>query len=101
MIKRMVVLGDEEVIKRELRPQPSVSRVPELEPRKDSRPEPISLKAISRKAAMQAEREVIQRTLERTHWNRKMAARLLDISYKALLYKIKECSLDRPPSLDA
>ena len=101
MIKRMVVLGDEEVIKRQLRPQPSVSQVPELEPRKDSRPEPISLKEISRKAAMQAEREVIQRTLERTHWNRKMAARLLDISYKALLYKIKECSLDRPPSLDA
>jgi len=53
-----------------------------------------SLKAISREAARRAERDLILRVLQRTHWNRKAAAGLLQISYKALLYKIKENGLD-------
>jgi DNA-binding NtrC family response regulator len=36
--------------------------------------------------------------LQRTHWNRKEAAEILGISYKALLYKIKETGLDKNPS---
>ena len=55
----------------------------------------ISLKDISRAAARDAERELILRMLTRTRWNRKEAAEILGISYKALLYKIKESGLDK------
>ena len=48
-----------------------------------------SLKAVAREASRMAERDMILKALERTHWNRKEAARQLQISYKALLYKIK------------
>ena len=54
----------------------------------------IPLKDIGRAAAREAEREMILRMLARTHWNRKEAAEILGISYKALLYKIKENGLD-------
>jgi len=50
----------------------------------------ISLKEVSRAASRQAERELILKTLRRTRWNRKRAARELQISYKALLYKLKQ-----------
>ena len=55
----------------------------------------VSLKDIARAAARQAERELILRMLTRTRWNRKEAAENLGISYKALLYKIKENGLDK------
>jgi two-component system response regulator AtoC len=55
----------------------------------------VSLKDISRTAARGAERELILRMLTRTRWNRKEAAEILGISYKALLYKIKENGLDK------
>lgn len=54
-----------------------------------------SLKEIARHAAREAEREIIYRTLQQTRWNRREAADLLGVSYKALLYKIKEADLDR------
>jgi two-component system response regulator AtoC len=54
-----------------------------------------SLKDIARQAAREAERELIFRTLQQTRWNRREAAEILGISYKALLYKIKEAELDR------
>ena len=55
----------------------------------------VSLKDISRSAAREAERDLILRMLTRTRWNRKEAAEILGISYKALLYKIKENGLDK------
>ena len=62
----------------------------------DVPPAPIgSLKDIARHAAREAERELIYRTLQQTRWNRREAAEILGISYKALLYKIKEAELDR------
>ncbi len=54
-----------------------------------------SLKDIARHAAREAERELIFRTLQHTRWNRREAAEILGISYKALLYKIKEAELDK------
>jgi two-component system, NtrC family, response regulator AtoC len=54
-----------------------------------------SLKDIARHAAREAERELISRTLQQTRWNRREAAEILGISYKALLYKIKEAELDK------
>ena len=54
---------------------------------------PISLRDIGRKAARDAEREALKRVLYQTNWNRKKAARILEVSYKTLLQKIKECGL--------
>lgn len=52
--------------------------------------ESVSLKQVARAASQRAERELILKVLSRTHWNRKKAAEELRISYKALLYKLKE-----------
>jgi two-component system, NtrC family, response regulator AtoC len=54
----------------------------------------VNLKEIGRRAAQEAERSIIKTTLQHTHWNRKKAAELLQVSYKALLYKIKQYELD-------
>ncbi len=60
----------------------------------------IPLKEIARTAVRAAEREAIVKALEQTGWNRARAAKLLRISYRALLYKIKDGGLDerRPAS---
>lgn len=50
----------------------------------------ISLKAASRAASHEAEKELILDVLKRTRWNRRRAAQELQISYKALLYKLKQ-----------
>ena len=60
-----------------------------IEPPANASAHVTSLKAASRAASVKAERELILQALERTHWNRKRAARELQISYKSLLYKIK------------
>jgi two-component system response regulator AtoC len=54
---------------------------------------PTSLKAMTRQATLALERKIIRRTLEANGWNRKRAARALNISYRALLYKIKEAGI--------
>lgn len=53
----------------------------------------LSLKELTREAAHELERKIILRTLQETQWNRRRAARALNISYRALLYKIKEGGL--------
>lgn len=55
----------------------------------------ISLKKLAKQEAREVERKIIFRTLRETQWNRKRAARALNISYRALLYKIKEAGV--PP----
>ncbi len=55
-----------------------------------------SLKLLVRNAKGEAERGAIVQALERTHWNRKAAARQLNVSYRALLYKIQEYGLTPP-----
>src|SRR5690242_21944424 len=56
---------------------------------------------ISRTAAREAERELILRMLQQTRWNRKQTAEILGISYKALLYKIKERSEEHTSELQS
>ncbi len=56
----------------------------------------MSLKDIGKRAAMLAEREAILSMLQRTAWNKRKAATKLKISYKALLYKIKESGIIDP-----
>ena len=70
-------------------PRPGTAAL-EVRPSPDT---PISLKDIARQAAREAERVAIKEVLDRVHWNRAKAARLLQISYKALLYKIVQCGL--------
>jgi len=98
-IKRLVVLGDEAAIIDKLTPE---SRKKGFRQRSTSQPHgPIPpvlpLKEVNRRAAKQAEREAILNALGQTNWNRKMAATLLNISYKAILNKIKDYDLARIP----
>src|SRR5712692_7350191 len=60
---------------------------------------PIALKTITRQATRELERKVILKVLQAHHWNRKQAARALSISYRALLYKIRDAGL--PPNRSA
>jgi len=62
--------------------------------------EKSSLKLLVRNAKGEAERGAIAQALEQTRWNRKAAARLLNVSYRALLYKIQEHGLV-PPAASA
>jgi two-component system, NtrC family, response regulator AtoC len=50
----------------------------------------VSLKDVARAASREAEKELILKALTRTRWNRRRAAQELQISYKALLYKLKQ-----------
>jgi DNA-binding NtrC family response regulator len=54
----------------------------------------LSLLEVGRRAAWEAERRAIQHMLEITHWNRREASRRLQVSYKALLNKIKQMQLE-------
>ena len=76
-------------------PVPVAAAAPPATPDLTRAPTSGSLKEIARNAAREAEREIIYRTLQQTRWNRREAADLLGVSYKALLYKIKEADLDR------
>jgi two-component system response regulator AtoC len=104
IIKRIILFGEEQVIKGPLRSQPHIkSALLHLPPPlRDnfSKDNNITLKRIGKEAAEVVEKEVIQRTLRETHWNRKEAAKVLQISYKALLYKIKKYQLDELKSMD-
>ena len=60
----------------------------------DTFPAALPLKEATKKASREVERQLILNTLARTRWNRKRAARVLGISYKALLYKLKHIALD-------
>jgi two-component system response regulator AtoC len=50
----------------------------------------VSLKQAAKAASREAEKELILKVLTRTRWNRRRAAQELQISYKALLYKLKQ-----------
>ncbi|MFK7894221.1 MAG: sigma-54-dependent transcriptional regulator [Myxococcota bacterium] len=111
MIKRMVVLGSEQTVLQEISQREAPVRVvggqgaPGANGASSddqdlaalgadfSTGQDLDLKAISKRAAQIAEKKVIERVLGQTRWNRKEAAERLQISYKALLYKMKENGL--------
>jgi two-component system response regulator AtoC len=120
VIKRLVVLGTEASIHKDLHHGMAMAAhrvaLPPTEARRPAapvaKPAPAhptptemaaaaaeaghySLKDVSRTAAREAERELISKILQQTRWNRKETAEILGISYKALLYKIKENGLDK------
>jgi two-component system response regulator AtoC len=88
LIKRYVILGHEEVITNDL-----VAREPDFFNSEISLDGPISLKKLTRQCVRELERKVILKVLQQHHWNRKQAARTLAISYRALLYKIRDAGL--------
>jgi len=57
---------------------------------------PKSLKAIIQTVKSKAEKNAIEIALQRTGWNRKAAARILQVSYRGLLYKIDQYHLIAP-----
>jgi two-component system response regulator AtoC len=59
----------------------------------DDGDEVMDLKAFEKRVALQAERLIIEKALARHGWNRVQTARYLDVSYKTLLTKIKDCGL--------
>jgi two-component system, NtrC family, response regulator AtoC len=94
-VKRYVILEDDEGSLRELIEMSSARQ------RTSPRPEPAipreqGLKALVRGLKDEAEMEAIADALEKTRWCRKDAAKMLGISYKALLYKMRQFNLDTP-----
>ena len=93
--------GDESVAKSEVQGGPVLASVP-VSHRHEPKPHEIAvvhnggngdkqgLKSLLRSVKSEAERNAIARALKETQWNRKAAARLLSISYRALLYKIQQ-----------
>jgi two-component system response regulator AtoC len=102
VIRRLVVLGSapsaqKEILGRLQATQPakpkllSDNEAAGVGPREDQIP---TLREVARRAARDAERKALAEVLERVHWNRAAAARLLKVSYKTILSKIAECGLD-------
>ena len=98
-VKRYLILPDMNVNLSELKDQTSSSAnapVP-AKPKEDN----MSLKDVGSRAAEQAEKELVLRVLEETSWNRKQAARRLNICYKALLNKLKRWQIDNRHSFQS
>ena len=106
LVKRIVVLGTAEPVLQELlargaqieRPPVACSAsLGELERFLAGESPRVSLKRVAREAAQVAEARLIAKVLQRTRWNRKEAAAILQISYKALLYKMRDAGLSDAP----
>ena len=90
--RRYLILGDEELVINELKIEEAKIEG-DLSGAKETR-ECGDLKSLVRGLKDEAEMKAIVRTLEMTNWSRKESARILNISYKALLYKIRQYGID-------
>ena len=88
LMKRYVILGNEEAITSELVSNGGNCFDPIIP--SDGR---ISLKKATRDAVRELERRIIIKVLQTHNWNRKKAAKSMSISYRALLYKIQETGI--------
>ncbi|MEK6778002.1 MAG: sigma-54 dependent transcriptional regulator [bacterium] len=116
MIKRVVVLESEKPIVTEflLKEEEKASQIQKnvslqesgrklqapsefsfIDPLLEGRDDNVTLREISKEASQRAEKELIEKILKQTNWNRKRTAEILQVSYKALLYKIKENKIDK------
>src|SRR6266446_4920135 len=94
-VKRYVIPEDDEGSLRELIEMSSTRQ--RTSPREEpAAPRELGLKALVRGLKDEAEAEAIADALEKTRWCRKDAAKMLGISYKALLYKMRQFNLDTP-----
>jgi DNA-binding NtrC family response regulator len=99
MIKRVIVLESESSIIEGLKPPREStatggSALMDLFEEVEQTAGEIPLREVGRRASFEAEREAIEHILHRTNWNRKQAAKLLGVSYKTLLQKIRGCGLE-------
>src|SRR5215467_4785341 len=94
-VKRYVILEDDEGSLREL-VEMSATRQRNSPRQEVTVPKEQGLKALVRGLKDEAEMEAIADALENTRWCRKDAAKMLGISYKALLYKMRQFNLDTP-----
>ena len=93
VIRRVVVLDDEEQALKSLS-EAMPSSTPHQGHLCAAGNESLSLKKATHLAVRDVEKELITKALTKTHWNRKQAAQELGISYKALLYKLRQLGLD-------
>jgi two-component system response regulator AtoC len=98
LVKQIVVREDEGIVARTLSQRDASSKALTREdfvPMKlDDPTEASSLKEATQQAVEKTERALIKNALNQTNWNRKKAARLLKVSYRSLLYKIKEYEIN-------
>ena len=97
-IKRYLILGDEKLAIAELNPKNGGNGGSHGEYGAKAAGDAGGLKSLARSAKDEAEAEAITHALEETNWNRKQAAVLLKISYKALLYKIRQYGIAQTKS---
>jgi two-component system, NtrC family, response regulator AtoC len=88
LIKRYVVMGTDDVIVSELLQTNDRDTFPDL-----TFEGPVSLKKLTRQTVRKVEARIILGALHANNWNRKKAARAVGISYRALLYKLKEVGI--------
>ena len=99
MIKRIVVLGNDKAVLQEFEGRPTSRNggrdylLEDMDDSSEADLDHCSLKEIGKRASQMAEKRIIKKVLHQTRWNRKETAEILQISYKALLYKMKENGL--------
>jgi len=96
LIKRYVVMGTDNVIVSELVQNSDRDSIPEF-----TFDGPVSLKKLTRQTVRKIEGRIILGALHANNWNRKKAARALGISYRALLYKLKEVGIPQRRAVPA
>jgi two-component system response regulator AtoC len=104
VIRRYAIFGTEESITSELmnaEDAPTINTEVTIDP-------DVSLKEITQRVLVELEREIILKVLKANDWNRKRTAESLKISYRSLLYKMRDAGFplirvrtadqaDRPP----
>jgi two-component system, NtrC family, response regulator AtoC len=99
-VKCYLVMGEESLTVSELMPKTNSPGLIIPTPERGPIEEPVrSLKSLVRSVKDETEKNAIAGALEETHWNRKAAARLLRVSYRALLYKIQQHHMTPPEYL--
>jgi len=115
VLKRLMILGNgEDSLDEMLMGPPARTRADGLPAAAEQPPSPmdylgldinkppdlssLSLKKIKKKAMDHVEKEVIAYVLDKTGWNRSKATKILNISYKTLLYKIRDLGIEPPDS---
>ena len=94
IMRRFVILRDADAIAAELRAKASRQLAASLSGRAGGEPEDAPILEQVTRAKHHAEAEAILAALNSTRWNRKKAAALLQIDYKALLYKMKKLAIE-------
>jgi two-component system response regulator AtoC len=93
LIKRYVILGSEDLIVDQLQRGLYAVKQPKLVQNSE-----ISLKGLAKQASQEMQRDIIFCALQQNHWSRRETAKALKISYRGLLYKMKNTGLRGLPT---